>query len=117
MVFADGENLACRFKHELKDKKQYAHVAYCPDAYVWSWVLAELLNHYEVVRKYYYTGCTGDAVRHLAIQDELIALEIEAPRICPDCQSQDACDQIYNQHRMKTRGPSTGPNICKLLTY
>jgi len=81
MLFADGENLSNRFQEDLGKQAVPTHVQFMSKVYVWSYVLAEALNRFEVVRKYYFTSAIGDADTLRRIEDELREVEIEKPRV------------------------------------
>lgn len=81
MVFVDGENFAIRYKRILEDKPIPNHVKFQPNVYVWSSQLDNLLLHYEVIRKYYYTSVQGDALKIESVIDKLKDVGIEVPRV------------------------------------
>ena len=82
MVFIDGENLSIRYGEMLNGKEPLKHVSYLKDVYVWSHYL-NLKGHRtcEIVRKYYYTSATGDALKLDGISNHLKEIGIEAPRV------------------------------------
>jgi len=84
MTFVDGENLAIRWKNQLAKQAVPAHVAHCPDVFVWSRLL-NLRHHLycNIIRKHYYTSAAGDENSRGAIGDQLKALGIEAPYVFP----------------------------------
>lgn len=81
MIFVDGENLSIRYGSVLSDGAPKAHVSYKKDVYVWSDVLNNGLEFYEVVRRYYYTSALGDENALLTHEEELRTAGFEAPRV------------------------------------
>lgn len=81
MLFVDGENLSIRYKAELGDNLPVKHVSYAPDTYVWSPYVSRLHGPENYIRRYYYTSTTGDKEKIEKVEDDLLRVGIDAPRI------------------------------------
>jgi uncharacterized LabA/DUF88 family protein len=77
----DGENLAIRYKAELGNRNPVKHVFYEPDTCIWSPYVSRIHGPQNYIRRYYYTSTTGDRQRIERVEDELLRIGIDAPRI------------------------------------
>ena len=82
MMFIDGENLAIRYKAQLAASAAMDHVLHIPNVAVWS-PHANLDNNSvcEIVRRHYYTSCTGDTEAASNVCDELKKVGIQQPHV------------------------------------
>lgn len=81
MLFVDGENLSIRYKAALGDSPPVKHVICETDTYVWSRYLSRLHGPENYIRRYYYTSTTGDKQKIEKVEDELLGVGIDAPRV------------------------------------
>lgn len=81
MIFVDGENLSIRYKAELGDRTPVKHVVYKPDTYVWSPWVSRIRGPENYIRRYYFTSTTGDRKELERVEDELLRVGMDAPRI------------------------------------
>jgi uncharacterized protein (TIGR00288 family) len=75
MIFADGENLVCRYQAMIKRGfVPQAHIYHEPDVYIWSsniWLPGE----HQIIRAYYYMSAVGDENKILSIVENIEKLE------------------------------------------
>lgn len=81
MVFVDGENLAIRYKSLLGDNPPKQHISYVPDVMVWSPFASRINGPQHYIRRHYYTCTHGDQKNIEDIENKLIKIGIECPRI------------------------------------
>jgi uncharacterized LabA/DUF88 family protein len=83
MMFVDGENLAIRWKDQIRNEEPPNYIAYEKDIYVWSEGFNLINCGHDIIRKYYYTSAPGDIDNRNRIFDKLKSLGIEAPYVFP----------------------------------
>lgn len=111
MVFADGENLVCRYQAMLgKGFIPRDDMAHVKDAYVWCHAYPHEAQQHEVLRATYYTSATGDDARLNQIRDELKELKVGRHRASFTPNTLSPC--VFKKHNKSRSSKGVDIQMC-----